>query len=522
MFSSLHKNPFNNTNTNVTKNYSFGSNTDTNTTKNYSFGSNIDTNINKNYSFGSSFNETQNAFGTLQNHPVSQFNSFKPIEQQPVQQPMFQTMFQQPVQQPVQQLFDTIIEKDIQMQNTIDNQSSNQSSKKAISFNDINIIPVLTDMKSDQDISFSSKFTKSISLSLPIVSFSNNVQNIIDLNLLGALGILKSDDLEKQIQFINTLKNYLKFIDETPITISSNANYDEIKNTFLQYSCDYITVIDESNTFLGFITSSYFDIVSILDNNIHAYQIMITLENLKCYKTYDYNWNNLLVENPVSSIINDLKIFPLIPIICDSNKLYGVITLKNITSFYKYRNKSTTDKKGKLITAISTGIFSDSIDRINTLVNLGLDIIFIQIDNAYNNCLINTIKDIKNKFPILQIVVGNVHSSSAFRYLCEAGVDSISVGNGAEFGQFTLLKECFELSKKYNVPIINNSGIPSQNKNIFKAFTAGCNSILIENDSTFNYKITEILDFIRYGLVSLNITDINQLHNINVEYISIF
>ena len=394
-------------------------------------------------------------------------------------------------------------------------------SKKAVSFNDINIIPVLTNIKSEEDISFSTNLTKNTSLQLPIITFSNNIQNIIDINLLGGLGIFKNDDLENQMKFINTLKNYLKFIDETPITIYSNAKYTEIKNTFLQYSCDYIAVIDESNVFLGLIANTYFDLVSILDNDICAYQIMIPLEHLKCYKTYDYNWKNLLIEKPPLDIINNLKISPFIPIICDNNKLYGVITLKNITRFYTYRNKSIIDKKGKLITAISTGIFSDSIDRINTLVNLGLDIIFIQIDNAYNNCLINTIRNIKNKFTTLQIIVGNVHSSNAFKSLCEAGADAISVGNSTEFGQFTLLQECFELSKIYNIPIINNSGNPTQNKNIFKGFAAGCHSILIEDDSTFNYKINQILEFIKNGLVSLNIIDINQLHSTNIQYISV-
>jgi IMP dehydrogenase / GMP reductase domain. len=392
-------------------------------------------------------------------------------------------------------------------------------SKKSKSFNDINIIPVLTNIKSENEISFSTKITKNTSLLTPIVSLSTNIQNIINLNLLGGLGIFNNDNLQNQIQFINTVKNYLKYIDETPITIYSNATYTEIKNTFFQYSPDYIAVIDESNTFLGFITYTYFNLVSVLDNNICANQIMIPLEILKFYKTYDYNWNNLLTERPPIDIITNLKTFQFIPIICDNKKLQGVITLKNFTLFYTYRNKALVDKNGKLITAISTGIYPDSLDRIGKLVSVGLDFIFIRLDNGYNNCLVNIIKDIKHKFHNLKIIIGNIHSSNAFKYLCEAGADSISLGDETEFGQFTLLQECFALSKIYDVPIINNSGIPTQNKNIFKAFAAGCNSILIPNDSTFNHTIEDVLEFIKNGLISLNIIDINHLHSTYIEYV---
>ena len=397
------------------------------------------------------------------------------------------------------------------------NQLINSQTSTTLSFNDIIITPVYTNIKlEEKNISLYTKLTKNTPLHLPIISFSNNVENIIKLNLLGGLGVFKSDDLEKQIQFIKSFKNYLKFIDETPVSIYSNATYQDIYNLFLQYSLEYIVVIDENNTFIGFILKSYFDLVSILDTNICANQIMIPLSNLKYYKTYDYNWSNLLIENPHSDIINDLNNHPYIPIICDNNKLYGVITLKNTILFYTY--KTVLDNKGKLVTAISTSIFSDCIDRITTLVNLGLDIIFIKIDNADNIMLINTIKDIKNKFPQLQIIVGNVYSTNSFISLCEAGVDSILVGNGTELGQFTLLKECSKLSKMYNVSIINNSGIPSTNTNIFKAFAAGSHSLLIENDSTFNYEISDILKLIKHGLMSLNVLNIQQLHSSNIEY----
>ena len=305
----------------------------------------------------------------------------------------------------------------------------------------------------------------------------------------------------------------MKFIDENPITIHSNSNYDEIHNTFMKYSCDYIAVLDEKNVFLGFVIKNYFDLFS-TNRDILASQIMIPLTDLKCYKTYDYNWSNLLIQNPVMDIIHNLKYHHYIPILDDTNNLHGVITLKNIKTFYNFKNSYITDKKGRLLTAISTVIFSDSIERITSLVNAGLDVLFIRIDNAYNKVLFNTIKEIKNKFPQLQIIVGNVHSIDAFVSLCEIGVDSISLGNGTEFGQFSLLKECSKLANTYNVSIINNSGIPTQDNNIFKSFIAGAHSFLIENDSSFNYNITDVLQIIRNGLLSLNVLNINNLHSI--------
>ena len=504
-------------------NYSFGTSNPFQTThKNYSFGTSTQPDFNK-QSVGSQQTTNTSFLYTQPTQPTQPTYTQQQLPQ--TQQPYTQQFSPQPTQQ-LPQTSQQLPQSTQPTQQTQPQQitvEEKDSSKKAKSFNDINIIPVLTNIKSQNDISFSTKITKNLSLSTPVVSLSKNIDNIINMNLLGGLGVFDNskgiDNLENQIQFINTVKNYLKYIDETPITIYSNSTFEEIKNTFLQYSSDYIAVVDETNTFLGFITYSYFNLVSVLDNNIYAHQIMIPLEKLKYYKTYDYNWNDLLTERPNIDIINNLKIFQFIPIISDNNTLQGVITLKNFTNFYKYRNKALVDKKGKLITAISTCIFSDSIDRIKKLVNVGLDVIFFQIDNAYNNCLVNIIKDIKCKFPSLKIIIGNIHSSNAFKYLCEAGVDSISVGNGTEFGQFTLLQECFELSKLYNVTIINNSGNPTQNNNIFKSFAAGGHSFLITDDIKFNYTIENVLEIIKNGLVSLNIIDINHLHSTNIEYV---
>ena len=111
-------------------------------------------------------------------------------------------------------------------------------------------------------------------------------------------------------------------------------------------------------------------------------------------------------------------------------------------------------------------------------------------------------------------------SESPFRFgLIYVGTDDGMIHISKDGGYtFTLLKECSKLSKMYNVSIINNSGIPSTNTNIFKAFAAGSHSLLIENDSTFNYEISDILKLIKHGLMSLNVLNIQQLHSSNIEY----
>lgn len=466
---------------------------------------------NKNFTFGSQSTPFMFNAQIQQQQQSQSFTQPQSITQP--QSPQIQTFEQDPLKtQSTSQIQTFKSEQNKDTLQSIDTIGKGTFQKK-LSFNDINIVPAFTNIKSQDEISFITKLTKDTNLSLPIISFSNNIQNIIKLNLLGGLGIFKNDNLEEQIHYLTILKKHMKFIDETPITICYNLNYNQIYNTFLQHSCDYIVVTDENNLFYGIIIKDYFDLFS-FNKEVTAYNIMMPLSNLKCYKTYDYDWKELLIQNPNMDIINNLKYHHYIPIIDDHNKLHGVITLNNIKSFYSNRNNSILDKKGRLLTAITTSIFSDSIDRITLLVNNGLDIIFIQIDNAYNNVLFNTIKEIKTIFPKLQVIVGNVHSTDAFISLSEIGVDAISVGNGEEFGQYSLLTECSELSKKYNVPIINNSGTPSYNNNIFKAFVAGSHSFLIENDSTFNYEIKDILNFIKIGLVSLNALDINHLHSI--------
>ena len=398
--------------------------------------------------------------------------------------------------------------------------------EKVLSFNDVSIIPTLTNIKSQDEISLKTKITKNISLNIPIVSTSNNLDDIIKLNLSGGLGIFKCDDtndLEKQLDFIKKIKKNITFIDESPVTVYLNTTFTQIQNIFNELNCDYISVLNESNQFLGFISKSYFKLISILDNNVVAHQIMISLEDIKFCNVSDYNWNNLLTENPNLTIINQLKNFPFIPILTETKHLAGIITLQNFIKYYTYKNYFVSDDKGRMYSAVYTIIYDNYLERLKKLVDAGLDFICIHIDNAYNSTLVNIIKEIKISFPSLKIIIGNVHSSSAFKHLSEAGADVIIVGNETEFAQFTLLKECFEYSKLYNVPIINNSGIPNQSKNIFLPFVAGSNCYFIQNynnNDKNNYDIDDILKFIKNGLVSLNTIDINHLHSTNVEFIT--
>ena len=402
--------------------------------------------------------------------------------------------------------------------------------KRVFSFNDVNILPSLTTLKSKNEVSLLTKITKDILTKIPIIILTDNLSNLIEISTNGGLGLFRSYDFVEQLNYVKCIKKYINPIDQTPITIHSNTTFDELKKIFNDDMIDYIAVVDQENTCLGFIEKKN---IGTLNGNFYANEIMTPLDSMKFYKKTDCNWSDLLTGPPNQELIDSLNTTNIIPIICDNKKLQGVMTLNNIIKYYNTRSKCVLDNTGRLLSCISTGIFDNYtervdnytecvgnyMERVDILIKAGLDILHLNIDNAYNELVFNIVKEIKQKYENLIIMVGNVNSVDAFKYICESGADSICVGNGTDLGQFTLLQECFQLSKKYNVSIINNSGFFNENLNLIKSFSAGSKCILFKD----NYKdrtlyIPDILESIQSGLLYVNCTSIENLHLSDINY----
>ena len=387
--------------------------------------------------------------------------------------------------------------------------------KRVFSFDDVNILPSLTTLKSKNEVSLFTKFTKNILTKIPIIILTDNLSNLIEISTNGGLGLFKSYDFVDQLNYVKRIKKYINPIDQTSITVYSNTTFDELKRIFDDEMVDYIAVVDQENTCLGFIEKRN---IETLNGNFYANEIMTSLDSMKFYKKTDCNWLDLLNGQPNQELIDSFNTTNIIPIVCDNKKLQGVMTLNNIIKYYNVRSKCVLDNTGRMLSCISTSIFDNYMERVDILIKAGLDILHFYIDNAYNELVFNIVKEIKQKYKNLIIIVGNVNSVEAFKYICESGVDSICVGNGTELGQFTLLQECFQLSKKYNVSIINNSGVFNENLNLIKCLSVGSKCILFDDYKDKNLYIPDILESIQSGLLYVNCTSIENLHLTDINY----
>ena len=173
----------------------------------------------------------------------------------------------------------------------------------------------------------------------------------------------------------------------------------------------------------------------------------------------------------------------------ENKKLKGLITVKDILKKENYPN-ATIDRYGRLRAAAAVGISSDTMKRVGALVNVNVDVVFIDTAHAHSKSVIAKLKMIKKKYPKLQVVVGNVATKEGFEELCKAGADAVKIGIGAGsicttriiagvgVPQLQAVLDCKQISQKYDKPIISDGGM-RYSGDIAKAIAAGSDSVML-------------------------------------------
>lgn len=178
-----------------------------------------------------------------------------------------------------------------------------------------------------------------------------------------------------------------------------------------------------------------------------------------------------------------------LPLVDDEGYLKGLITIKDIEKTIQYPN-SAKDDKGRLLVGAAVGIAKDTMERIEALVDANVDVIAVDTAHGHSQNVINLVKEIKTKFPDLQLIAGNVATAEATRALIEAGADCIKVGIGpgsicttrvvAGIGvpQITAIYDCAQEADKYGIPVIADGGI-KYSGDITKAIAAGASVVML-------------------------------------------
>ncbi len=351
----------------------------------------------------------------------------------------------------------------------------------AVTFDDILLVPAYSEVL-PREVDVVTRFSRNIKLNRPIVSAAMDTVTESSMAIAmareGGIGVIhKNMTIAMQAQQVKKVKRAENGMIIDPVTITQNKTVAEALSMMREYKIGGIPVVDENKKLIGIVTNRDLRFEQDLDRSIEE---VMTKNNLI---TANSN-TNLEV---AASILQKHKIEKL-PVIDENHKLVGLITYKDITKAQDRPNASK-DAKGQLRVAAAVGIAADTLNRVEALVTAGVDAIIIDTAHGHSRGVIEMLKNIKQIYKNLDVIVGNIATKEAAIALAEAGADALKVGIGpgsicttriiAGVGvpQVTAIFDVASAVKKYNIPVIADGGI-RYSGDIVKAIAAGADSIM--------------------------------------------
>ena len=334
---------------------------------------------------------------------------------------------------------------------------------EGLTYDDVLLIPAYSEVL-PRDVDTSSYFTKKIRLNVPIVSAAMDTVTesglAIAIAQAGGIGMLhKNMSIVQQADEVRKVKRSESGMIQDPITLHENALVSDAFLIMKDFKIGGIPVIDARGILVGIITNR--DLRFQKDMHRPVSDVM-TKENLI---TAPRGTTLLQAEE----ILQDYKIEKL-PVVENDGKLSGLITFKDIQKFKNFP-KACKDEHGRLRVGAAVGVTADTLDRVDALVKAGVDVITIDTAHGHSKGVIEKLKEVKLKYPDLQVVVGNIATGEAARALADAGADAVKVGIGpgsicttriiAGVGvpQLYAVYECAKALQGRGIPVIADGGI---------------------------------------------------------------
>ncbi|AYZ14028.1 IMP dehydrogenase [Chryseobacterium arthrosphaerae] len=358
----------------------------------------------------------------------------------------------------------------------------NKIVETAITFDDVLLVPSYSEVLPNQ-VSLKSRLTDKITLNVPIVSAAMDTVTEADLAIalarVGGLGFIhKNMTIAEQAAQVNRVKRSENGMISDPVTLSKDHTLGEAKEMMSRYKISGLPVVDADNVLIGIITNRD---VKYQENLGMKVEEIMTKENLI---TSDKDTNlekakEILLKNRVEKL----------PIVDKDNKLVGLITIKDIDNQLEYPN-ANKDQNGRLIVGAGVGVGEDTLDRIEALVQAGVDIVAIDSAHGHSKGVLDKISEIRKAYPHLDIVGGNIVTAEAAEDLIKAGANVLKVGVGpgsicttrvvAGVGvpQLSAIYNVYEYAKSQNVTVIADGGIKLSG-DIVKAIASGAGAVML-------------------------------------------
>ena len=351
-----------------------------------------------------------------------------------------------------------------------------------ITFDDVLLIPRYSDIL-PKETSLSTKLTKGIALNIPIISAAMDTvtesEMAIALAREGGIGIIhKNMSISKQAEEVDKVKRSESGMIRNPITLTEQNTAQDALALMSKYKIAGFPVIDSNQQLIGIVTNRDLRFKS---NGLQPIAELMTKDTI-----ITTHVGTTLEE--AEQLLEKHRIEKL-PVVDNNGVLHGLITFKDIQKKKKYPN-ACKDQHGRLRVGAAVGVASETLDRVKALVDSGVDVIIIDTAHGHSLGVISMVKQVKQLYPELQIIAGNIATEDAARDLIEAGVDGIKVGIGpgsicttrivAGVGvpQLTAIMNAASIAKQYGIPIIADGGI-KQTGDIAKAIAAGADCIMI-------------------------------------------
>ncbi len=353
--------------------------------------------------------------------------------------------------------------------------------RTGLTFDDVLLVPQYSEVVPAQ-VSLKTKLTKSLELNIPILSSAMDTvtesRMAIALAREGGIGFIhKNMSIEAQAAEVDLVKRNESGMIANPITLSPAATLEEAFELMQEYKISGLPVVDDKHKLLGIVTSRDLKYTKPSKEPVKKYmanQLITAKEGITLKEAEAILWENRIEK---------------LPIVDENGILKGLITARDIDNALNYPN-ACKDGKGRLRCGAAVGVGMDSLDRVNTLVQAGVDVIALDSAHGHSKNIIEMVKEIKKLHPHLPLIAGNIVTKEAAKALIDAGADAVKVGIGpgsicttrvvAGVGvpQMTAVAEVAEYCKDKNVCVIADGGIKFSG-DIVKALAAGADAVML-------------------------------------------
>jgi len=357
----------------------------------------------------------------------------------------------------------------------------NKFVSEGLTYDDVLLIPAYSEVL-PRDVETSTFFTRKIKLNIPIVSAAMDTVTesglAIAIAQAGGIGMLhKNMSIAAQADEVRKVKRSESGMIQDPVTLNEDALLADAFLIIKEYKIGGIPVVNSDRKLVGIITNRD---LRFQKDVMRAVRDVMTKDNL-------ITAPEGTTLSQAELILQDYKIEKL-PVVDNDGRLAGLITFKDIQKFKNFPS-ACKDEHGRLRVGAAVGVTPDTLDRVDALVKAGVDVITIDTAHGHSRGVIEKLKEVKSKYPDLQVVVGNIATGDAAIALADAGADAVKVGIGpgsicttriiAGVGvpQLYAVYECAKALEGRGIPVIADGGI-KQTGDIAKAIAAGASTIM--------------------------------------------